>query len=301
MMRGLIVLMLMLLPQGVFADEWKVKSVSSDLYPVDIVEEERSPAENGLPDGLIAKTIGRGDILSAWYEAPTTRYGHGILGDAIEAGQLVVERSDGEIVRFDLDPQTVFEDRYPRLKDLDGDGKIEIVTIKASLSQGAGVTIYGLENGAIVERATTGYHGRANRWLNIAGIANFTGGEGQQVAFVRTPHIGGHLYFYSYHDGKFEEVDKISGFSNHVIGSREMRLSAIADMDGNGFVDVALPSNDRSVLRMIGFQEGKLVEIDRVKIPSRINKAIASRGGGEDLMFTVGTSDGKVFEITRDY
>ncbi len=300
-MRSLIVLMLMMLPQWAFADEWKVKSVSGDLYPVDIVEEDRAIAQNGLPDGLIAKTIGGGDILSAWYEAPTTRYGHGILGDAIEAGRLAVEKTNGEIVRFDLDPQTVFEDRYPRLKDLDGDGKIEIVTIKASLSQGAGVTIYGLENGAIVERATTGYHGRANRWLNIAGIANFTGGEGQQVAFVRTPHIGGHLYFYSYDNGKFEEIDKISGFSNHVIGSREMRLSAIADMDGNGFVDVALPSNERSVLRMIGFQEGKLVEIDRVKIPSRINKAIASRGGGEDLMFIVGTSDGKVFEITRDY
>ena len=86
-----------------------------------------------------------------------------------------------------------------------------------------------------------------------------------------------------------------------MIGSREMRLSAVADMDGNGFVDVAVPSNDRSVLRMIGFQNGKLVEIDRVKVPSRINKAIASSGGGEDLMFTVGTSDGKVFEITRDY
>ena len=300
-MRKLILFVLLLFPQWALAEEWKVKSVSSDLYPADIVEENRKPVQNGLPDGLIAKAIGKGDVLSAWYEEPTTRYGHGILGDAIEAGRLAVERADGEIVRYDLDKQTVFEDRYPRVKDLDGDGKMEIVTIKASLTDGAGVTIYGIENGEVVERATSGYHGRANRWLNIAGIANFTGGEGQQVAFVRTPHIGGHLYFYSYDNGNFEEVDKISGFSNHVIGSREMRLSAVADMDGNGFVDVAVPSNDRSVLRMIGFQDGKLVEIDRVKVPSRINKAIASRGGGEDLMFTVGTSDGKVFEITRDY
>lgn len=300
-MRKLILFVLLLFPQWALAEEWKVKSVSGDLYPADIVEENRKPAQNGLPDGLIANAIGRGDVLSAWYEDPTTRYGHGILGDAIEAGRLAVERADGEIVRYDLDKQTVFEDRYPRVKDLDGDGKMEIITIKASLTDGAGVTIYGIENGEVVERATSGYHGRANRWLNIAGIANFTGDEGQQVAFVRTPHIGGNLHFYRYDNGNFEEIDRISGFSNHVIGSREMRLSAIADMDGNGFVDVALPSNDRKVLRMIGFQDGKLVEIDRVKVPSRINKAIASRGGGEDLMFTVGTSDGKVFEITRDY
>lgn len=300
-MRKLILYVLLLFPQWALAEEWKVKFVSGDLYPADIVEENRKPVQNGLPDGLIANAIGRGDVLSAWYEDPTTRYGHGILGDAIEAGRLAVERADGEIVRYDLDKQTVFEDRYPRVKDLDGDGKMEIITIKASLTDGAGVTIYGIENGEVVERATSGYHGRANRWLNIAGIANFTGGEGQQVAFVRTPHIGGNLHFYRYDNGNFEEIDRISGFSNHVIGSREMRLSAIADMDGNGFVDVAVPSNDRSVLRMIGFQNGKLVEIDRVKVPSRINKAIASRGGGEDLMFTVGTSDGKVFEITRDY
>lgn len=300
-MRILIFLILFLVPQWAIAEDWKIKIVASDHYPVEIVEESRKIVKNGLPDGLIAKTIGRGDILSAWYESPTTRYGHGILGDAVEAGRLAVEKTDGEIVRYDLDQQTVFEDRYPRLKDLDGDGKIEIVTIKASLSDGAGVTIYGLENGAVVERATSGYHGRANRWLNIAGIANFTGEDGLQVAFVRTPHIGGDLHFYKYDNGSFEQIDKISGFSNHVIGSREMRLSAIADIDGNGFVDVALPSNDRKTLRMIGFRSGKLLELDRVSLPSPINKAIASRGGGEDLSFTVGTSDGKVFTIARDY
>lgn len=300
-MRCLILLSLILFPQWSMAEEWKVKSVASSLHPIDIVEENKKPAKNGLPDGLIANTIGHGDILSAWYEDPTTRYGHGILGDAIEAGRLAVQRADGEIVRLELDQHTVFEDRYPRLKDLDGDGKIEIVTIKASLTDGAGVTIYGLDDGLVIERATSGYHGRANRWLNIAGIANFTGEDGLQVAFVRTPHIGGNLHFYKYKNGSFEEIDKISGFSNHVIGSREMRLSAIADMDGNGFVDVALPSNDRKTLRMIGFQNGKLLELGRVNLPSRINKAIASRGGGEDLSFTVGTQDGKVFEITREY
>ena len=162
-MRILIFLILFLVPQWAIAEDWKIKIVASDHYPVEIVEESQKLVKNGLPDGLIAKTIGRGDILSAWYESPTTRYGHGILGDAVEAGRLAVEKTDGEIVRYDLDQQTVFEDRYPRLKDLDGDGKIEIVTIKASLSEGAGVTIYGLENGAVVERATSGYHGRANR------------------------------------------------------------------------------------------------------------------------------------------
>lgn len=298
-MRWLFSLIFIFVPSITWADQWSVELVKDSSYLAETVEENRPRAKNGLPDGLIARTIGHGDILSAWYEDPTTRYGHGILGDAIEAGRLVVKKADGKNVQFDLDKQSVFEDRYPRLKDLDGDGTIEIITIKASLTKGASVTVYGLDQGQIVEKATSGYHGRANRWLNIAGIADFAGSGTPQVAFVRTPHIGGNLHFYQYNNGAFASVGKMSGFSNHVIGSHEMRLSAVTDIDGNGTLDIALPSNDRRSLRMIGFRNGKLKKLGKVKLPSRIDKAIGIVGAGRKLTFVVGTNDNKIFRITR--
>jgi hypothetical protein len=43
-----------------------------------------------LPDGEI--THGQKDIASAWLIHPTERYGHGVLGDAIEAAGLVLKR-----------------------------------------------------------------------------------------------------------------------------------------------------------------------------------------------------------------
>ncbi|MEC9368067.1 MAG: hypothetical protein VX871_05180, partial [Pseudomonadota bacterium] len=61
----------------------------------------RAPAmpPGALPDGRLAS--GRLDIRAAWYAKPTNRYGHGVLGDAIEAEALVVENEHKK--RFTLE------------------------------------------------------------------------------------------------------------------------------------------------------------------------------------------------------
>ncbi len=275
------------------ADRWVVEK-SHDR----IAAETEQPARNGLPDGLVAKR-GDGDIVAAWYEMPTTRYRHAILGDAIEAGELVVTTRDGERLSLVLPQSQVFEDRTPRLADLDGDGTIEVITIRAALTQGASITIYGLSDGALIERASNGFIGRANRWLNVAGIADFDGQPGLEIAFVRTPHIGGRLFFFGFRDGALEEIGSVDGFSNHVIGSREMRLSAVTDVDGDGRQDLALPSNDRRTLRIIGLKPEGPLELAAVDLPGRIDKAISVRGTGQASAFIVGLEDGAVLRVSR--
>ena len=47
----------------------------------------------------------------------------------------------------------VFEDRTPRVVDLDGDGANEVVAIRSSLSEGGGVAVYGLREGRLAELA----------------------------------------------------------------------------------------------------------------------------------------------------
>ena len=91
------------------------------------------PGQQPLPDGRIAsRAVGeRGDIDQAWYAAPTTRYRHGVLGDRIEAGALVVISATGEARWLTLPSHEVFEDITPRLADLDRDGTTEVITILA--------------------------------------------------------------------------------------------------------------------------------------------------------------------------
>lgn len=279
-------------------DDWSVEHADGIATSAGPVPETRRRAPGGLPDGLVA-THRDGNIRSAWYDTPTSRYGHAILGDGVEAGSLIVSTPGGQTMELVLPESEVFEDRYPRLADLDNDGSVEVITIRSSLSMGASVTIYGLESGRLVERASTGFIGRANRWLNIAGIADFDGIPGKEIAFVRTPHIGGTLFYFSYSTGSLSMTGAMDGFSNHVIGSTEMRLSAVADINGDGRDDLALPSNDRRTLRIVGFDRDGPVEFARIPLPARIDKAIGVEGSGSNTAFIVGLDNQSTVRISR--
>ena len=291
---------------------WSLKKLDATQFPVEIVEETRKAARNGLPDGLVETAV-KNDIRSAWYSQPTTRYTHAILGDDIEAGALHVEDSRGRNFKLVLPKSEVFEDRAPRIADLDGDGSNEVITIRSSVTKGASVTIYGLKGNALIELATTGFIGRANRWLNIAAVAPLLGTRANQIAFVSTPHIGGTLHVVRYIDGKLISLGSVRDFSNHVIGSREMRLSAIADVDGNKTADLILPSADRKTLRIMGFRargststgssdadllqsSAGLKQLATIELPSPVDKAIGLQTEGQKG-FLAGLENGEVYLV----
>ncbi len=261
--------------------------------------EEGMPAPNGLPDGKIAQTHRYKNITQTWYILPTKRYDHGILGDTIEAGGLAVKTGSGKVITFNLPKTQVFEDRIPRIADLDGDGKAEIITILSSISKGASIAIYELKNGALVSKAKTPFIGRSNRWLNIAGIADFNGDGRLDIAGVWTPHIGGTLKFWTLRGNSLKNIGSMSDFSNHFIGSREQRLSAIADVDLNGTLDLTLPSAGRDVLRMVGFVKGRLKQLASLKLPRQIDKAIAVTRQEKYPIFTIGLSDDTSHAVFR--
>ena len=118
------------------AAEWRVTPLDASIY-ADAMPESGAKAPDGLPDGLVA--YAKGDVRAAWYVSPTRRYAHAILGDAIEAAALRVQTADGGQLTYDLPANMVYEDRTPRIADLDGDGRNEVVTIRSELSEGGGV------------------------------------------------------------------------------------------------------------------------------------------------------------------
>ena len=152
---------------------------------------------------------------------PTDRYPHGALGDKIEAGALVVQDVYGHRVTVTLPADQVFEDLTPRIADLDGDGRNEVLAIRSSLRAGAALVAYDLAGSSLIEIDSTPPIGQPNRWVNVAGIADFTGDRSLDIAAVRTPHVGGTLEIVTLDRRRFRVVDSLKGFSNHVFGSTE--------------------------------------------------------------------------------
>ena len=267
------------------------------MEPVELEPVPAPPAEaNGhapLPDGGLALAAG-GDIEAAWYVAPTTRYAHGVLGDAVEAGGLAARTADGALVA--LLPETdVHEDITPRLSDLDGDGRNEIVTLTSSADGGGSLAAWGLRDGTLSLLARTPAIGRTNRWLNVAAIEDLDGDGVRDVALVETPHIGGDLQLWSGASllaGEPHLLAALRGYSNHAIGSRALDLSETVTIAGGPAL--VLPVADRAALEMLAFADGAWRPLARLDLPARVATDIASVGA--DL--ALGLEDGRLVRVT---
>ncbi|MEM9342772.1 MAG: VCBS repeat-containing protein [Pseudomonadota bacterium] len=153
-------------------------------------------------------------IEAARYADPTTRYAHGVLGDAIEHGTLELQTDAGRTLRIVLPEERVFEDTEPRLADLDGDGAPEVIVAEAHAQQGARMAVYGTE-GLI---AATPYIGRSFRWLAIAGAADLDGDGHMDIAYVDRPHLAKTLRIWRFRNGTLEQIATLPGVTNHRIG-----------------------------------------------------------------------------------
>ncbi|WP_397544509.1 FG-GAP-like repeat-containing protein [Roseovarius salis] len=153
-------------------------------------------------------------IVGARYDAPTTRYAHGVLGDAVEWGALVLTLSDGGTRRLILPRSRVFEDTAPRLADVDGDGDDEVIVVETSLARGARLAIY--DDAGLV--AATPHTGRPNRWLAPVGVADLDGDGHVELAYVDRPHLARVLRVWRYRNGALYPVADLPGVTNHRIG-----------------------------------------------------------------------------------
>ena len=154
----------------------------------------------------------------AWFSGPTNRYGHAVLGDTPEWGDLVYQDPAMGTRVFNLAQNRVFEDIAPRLADLDGDGVPEVVVVESDMSSGARLSVYAQDGEVLALKAAAPFIGRRNRWLAPAGIADLDGDGTVEIAYVEKPHIGGVLRIWSWRAGNLQEIAFAPGFSNHRIG-----------------------------------------------------------------------------------
>ncbi|WP_372610977.1 FG-GAP repeat domain-containing protein [Aquicoccus sp.] len=166
---------------------------------------------------------GSGMIREARYTEPTTRYPHGALGDDVEWGALELmlapcadcSQPGARTVTIRLPETRVFEDLAPRLVDLEGDGRPEVIVVESDMSQGARLAVYD-ETGMI---ANTPFIGRTNRWLAPVGSADFDGDGVREIAYIDRPHLAKTLRIWSFNrDGGMRHVADVPGLTNHRIG-----------------------------------------------------------------------------------
>ncbi len=170
----------------------------------------------GLIAGL-AGPVSSEVIVGAQFGGETDRYGHGILGDAIEFSELVIETEDwSNRVRYrvTLPVDHVFEDIAPRLWDITGDGDPEIVVIETDVRLGGSLAVYD-QTGKIAE---TPHIGRTNRWLAPVGAADFDADGRVEVAFVDRPHLAKVLRVFEWDGAELVLDTEIGGLTNHRIG-----------------------------------------------------------------------------------
>lgn len=166
---------------------------------------------------LTATTACAETVISAQYSAPTDRYAHGILGDAIEWGRLDIKTENG-LRSFTLPQSRVFEDVAPRVVDLDGDGAPEVIVVETLATEGAQLAVYN----ATGKIAATPHIGRTNRWLSPIGAADLDGDGTVEIAYIDRPHLAKTLRVWRFQDGALTHVADLAGLTNHRIGEADI-------------------------------------------------------------------------------
>lgn len=222
-------------------------------------------SEHPAPADLVGKHLPW--PVRAEFVAPTARYPHGILGQIPGWGGLVIDlqlcRACNEStrqMRVDLPKNRVFEDIAPRLWDITGDGRPEIVAVESDAEQGARLTVWkAREDKAdaplVALRATTPFIGRRFRWLAPLGAADFTGDGVAEIAYVETPHLGKVLKLVALRGDRLVEIARLEGVTNHAIGEEAMH-GGIRQCGG---VPEIIALSDQQAVLAVRLQDGELV------------------------------------------
>lgn len=212
-------------------------------------------AVNALPDARILSD-GAGRLL--FLSAPTEQYPHGVLGDMLEAtGITLVDTSLDpiDIQEIQIEPGDVIEGIAPIWVDLDGDDKREIVVTQSNADTGARIVVYHEDSSLLASGEPIG---RGFRWRHQLVVGQFIDGGSQEIAVIRTPHIGGVIEIYSLEGDRLEIKSTLGGYSSHQIGSRNLDSALAADFNGDGLLEIVVPDQSQVTLAGVQSHNGEL-------------------------------------------
>lgn len=258
--------------------------------PPGSAQDDLDQFEDPLLDGRV---VTFGPWMAALVE-PTDRYGHGVLGDRIEAGGVeVIDTRSGERTRIVIDAPSVIEGLSPMLIDVDQtDGaEPEVLVTLSNGDDGAWLALYNLDGSL---RARSDAIGRGNRWRNQLGAAWTAPNGALEIVDVRTPHLDGVVEFFRVDGARLERVASTSGYTSHVIGSRNLDMGILVDADQDKLDEVVLPTRDLGSLAVLDRVDDDVVELGRIELGGSLSTNIASQWLVGQAWLAVGTRDGRL-------
>ncbi|AHZ21942.1 hypothetical protein C439_05615 [Haloferax mediterranei ATCC 33500] len=240
---------------------------------------------NALPD---ARIVSSRRTVCLFGDA-TDEYGHGALGDSLEGGSIVaIDTDDWMVSRFSPPEGTVFEGTAPIVTWLDRD-PAQLVATASDAQDGARVVAIDTDTGAIRSGPPVG---TGNRWRHTLAVDSFGPNGEEEIAAVRTPHIGGVAEFYRPTDNALELVATDNGgYQSHVLGSRNLDGGLSGTFSDGNQALLLVPTRDRTELAFLRRVSSGVERYETLPIGGKLTTNIA--GANEDATIAAG-SEGRV-------
>lgn len=187
----------------------------------------------------------------------TQTYQHGVLGDAIEAGQIrYLERHDLHDLAAALElPNQVFEANL--LTKWQKDGRSYLVSTPSGGGNGASTAVIGLNQGKLTILAQSTAL-PTHRWQSPF-VA-----QGKLYA-VQMPHLKRELVRYDWQDDVLTKTVLGNGVSNHQIGDKNTNLTATTNqytiIPASDYQGLALLQKDETLRHLPIHFDGKIIDI----------------------------------------
>ena len=219
-----------------------------------------------------------------------------MLGDGLEAGGIIVVESNPVlelVVKIEIPPPAVIEGITPIWVDVDGDGEREILVTISSPAEGSRLVLYS-EAGLVLAEGPSA--GQAYRWRHqLAAVPLGVGGKILIVDVLR-PHLDATLEFFSWEGDRLVLQAELPGYSSHRIGSRNLDMALVGDLDGDGVLEVVVPDKTQETLHGLEYNNGQAIEVWAVPLGGRLTSNLAGVSL-EDGRLAIGAGVGDLLMI----
>ncbi len=232
---------------------------------------QRGPLQPRLPeDGVPGTRMAKGSdpFVEVWLADSSVRSGTGVLPGLL-AGAIAARDRAGRVHRLELPLDRGVEDVEPRLADLDGDGRDEIVAITIREGEGAVVSVVTLRQDGLAILAESD-PAPGGVWRDPVAIADLDGDGSWEIATVTSGDETGRLEVWRLSSRTLVRGLAMKGFASHLAGTRTTGMATVADMDGDSIADLILPSLDRRSIRVISLAGGQAAEPYRIDLAAEL-------------------------------
>jgi hypothetical protein len=256
---------------------------------------QRRPTKPRLPEGAVPDTrVAKGShpFVEVWLADAVERAGTGVL-PVSRSGALVARDRVARVHSLGVPTGRAIGHTGPRLADLDGDGRDEVVVAMTREAEGAALVIITLRQDGLSIVAESEPE-RRGTWRDPIAVVDLDGDGGSEIATVTAGDDVGRLEIWRMAGNALDRVMSMKDFSSQIEGTRNAGMADIADMDGDGIADLIVPSADRRSLRVISLAGGEAAEPYRIALPAEAVTAIGAYvvEGRQRPVLAVGLADG---------